>query len=158
MDSGPAGSAQHLYRTLLRHPGLFRRWTPFAGKLLAGKLVARDRELLILRTGWRCQAAYEWGHHVSLGRDAGLSDQEIERVKDGPDAPGWSPHDAALLRVADELHDGARVTDATWATLASTYDERQLIEIPMLVGHYQMVSYLINTLGIQGESGLPGLD
>jgi 4-carboxymuconolactone decarboxylase len=158
MELGPAGSAEHLYRTLLRHPGLFRRWTPFAGKLLAGKLPARDRELLILRTGWRSQAAYEWGHHVLLGREAGLSDPEIERVKVGPEVPEWSTHDAALLRAADELHDGARISDETWATLAATYDERQLLEVPMLVGHYQMVSYVINTLGIRGETGLPGLD
>jgi 4-carboxymuconolactone decarboxylase len=158
MALGPAGSAEHLYRTLLRHPGLFRQWTPFAGKLLAGKLPARDRELLILRTGWLCQAAYEWGHHVWLGREAGLSDAEIERVKGGPDLPGWSSHDAALLRAADELHDRAGITDETWATLAATYDERQLVEMPMLVGHYQMVSYVINTLGIRGEAGVPGLD
>jgi 4-carboxymuconolactone decarboxylase len=155
--SGPADSADHLYRTLVRHPGLFRRWVPFAGKLLAGKLAGRYRELLILRTGWRCQAAYEWGQHVIIGRRAGLGVEEIERVKLGPDAAGWSAHDAALLRTADELHDTSRLSDATWAELAATYDHRQLVEILMVVGHYHMVSYVLNGLGIQREPGVPGL-
>jgi 4-carboxymuconolactone decarboxylase len=157
-QSGPAGSADHLYRTLVRNPGLFRRWTPFAGKLLAGKLPGRDRELLILRTGWRCQAPYEWGQHVVLGRRAGLSDEEIERIKAGPDDERWTVGDAALIRAADELHDTSGLSDATWATLQAIYDERQLIEVLMVVGHYHMVSYLINGLGIQREPGVPGLD
>jgi 4-carboxymuconolactone decarboxylase len=157
-SSGPAASADNLYRTLVRNPGVFRRWTPFAGKLFAGKLPARDRELLILRTGWRTRAAYEWGQHVTLGQHAGLTDDEIERVKAGPDDERWTADDAALLRAADELHDTSALSDATWAALAAVYDERQLIEVIMVVGHYHMVSYLINGLGIQREPGVPGLD
>ena len=114
----------------MRHPGLFRKWLPFGGKLLAGKIPPRDRELLILRTGWRCGAEYEWGQHAVIGRAAGLTDDEIRRVQDGPDAPGWSAADATLLRAADELHDDSCITDATWDALAARYDERQLIELP----------------------------
>src|SRR5919107_5997737 len=61
---GPAAGATNIFTTLVRRPGLFRKWMPFGGKLLAGKLPARDRELLILRTGLRCGSAYEWGQHV----------------------------------------------------------------------------------------------
>lgn len=153
----PGAEAVNIFETLVRHPGLYRRWMPFAGKLLGGKLPARDRELLILRTGWRCRSPYEWGQHVRLAKAAGLSDDEIERVATGPDAPEWTPFDRTLLTAADELHDDACIGDRMWAELADQYDERQLIEVPMLVGHYHMVAFTLNSLGVQREPGVPGL-
>ena len=152
----PGTAAANIFTTLVRHPGLFRRWLPFAGKLLAGKLPPRERELLILRTGWHCRSEYEWGQHVVLGRQAGLVDEEIRRVRAGPDAPGWDKWDATLLRAADELHADSIVSDATWAALAERYDERQLIELVMLVGHYHLVAFSLNSLGVQREPGVPG--
>lgn len=154
---GP-GPTVNIFATLARHPGLFRKWLPFGGKLLAGKLPARERELLILRTGWRCRAEYEWAQHVPIARRAGLTDEEIERVKAGPDAPGWDRFDAVLLRAADELKDDSCITDATWSALAERYDERELIEVPMVVGHYLLVSGVLNSLGVPLESGVVGFD
>src|SRR5688572_24410947 len=104
---GPAAGATHIFTTLVRHPGLFRRWLPFGGKLLAGKLPARDRELLILRTAWNCRSTYEWGQHVRIARSAGVDDADIARVAGGPGAEGWSAHDALLMAAADELHGDA---------------------------------------------------
>jgi 4-carboxymuconolactone decarboxylase len=153
----PNAEAVNIFATLVRYPGLYRRWMPFAGKLLAGKLPARDRELLILRSAWRCASSYEWGQHVRLAKQTGISDEEIARIATGPDAPGWAPLDRALLSAVDELHDDACVTDATWATLASRYDERQMIELPMLVGQYHMLAFALNSLGVQREPGVPGL-
>lgn len=151
-------SAANIFATLVRHPGLFRHWLPFGGKLLSGKLPMRDRELLILRTGWRCQSEYEWGQHAIIGRSAGITDDELTRITAGPDAPGWSELDALLLRAADELHDDACISDATWATLAEHYknDDAKLIEIPMVVGHYHLVAFSLNTLGVQREAGVAG--
>jgi alkylhydroperoxidase family enzyme len=154
----PGATASNIFATLVRHPGLFRKWLPFGGKMLAGRLSARDRELAILRTGWLCRSDYEWGQHVLLARRAGITDAEIERVRQGPDAPGWSEVEAALLRATDELHDGACIGDATWAILAAHYDERQLIEVPMLVGEYHLVAFTLNSLGVQREPGVPGLE
>jgi alkylhydroperoxidase family enzyme len=148
---GDTRGAVNIFRTLVRHPGLFRRWLPFGGKLLVGKLPARDRELMILRTGWNCQADYEWAQHVVIARRTGITDDEIARIKEGPDASGWAAWDATLLRAADELHGDSVLSDATWAALAEVYDERQLIEVPMLVGHYHMVAYALNSLGVQVE-------
>ena len=152
------GMANNIFTTLVRHPGLFEKWLRFGGKVLSGRLPARDRELLILRTGWRCRSVYEWGQHVLIARAAGLTDEEIRRVQEGPDAPGWSDLDAALLRTADELHDDSCITDATWAALAAAYDEKQLIEIPMVVGQYHLVSFCLNSFGVQREAGVPGFD
>ena len=148
--------AANIFATLVRHPGLFRKWMPFGGKLLSGRIPARERELLILRTGWNCRSEYEWAQHVLIGRASGLRDDEIERVKGGPDDPAWDAFDATLLRAADELHADACVTDATWAAVAERYDEKQLIELPMLVGQYHHVAMTLNSLGVQREPGLPG--
>jgi alkylhydroperoxidase family enzyme len=153
----PNAEAVNIFDTLVRHPGLFRRWMPFAGKLLTGKLPARDRELLILRTAWHCRSPYEWGQHVRLAKAAGISDDEIQRVVAGPDEHDWAPFDRTLLSAADELHSDACITDRTWAALAERYDERQLIEVPMLVGHYHMVAFALNSLGVQREPGVADL-
>jgi alkylhydroperoxidase family enzyme len=150
--------AQNIFTTLVRHPGLFRKWIPFAGKLLAGKLPARDRELLILRTGYRCRSDYEWGQHVVIGLASGVDEEELPRIQEGADADGWSERDAALLRAADELHDDSCISDETWDLLATIYDEKQLIEIPMVVGHYHLVAFTLRSLGVQREPGVPGFD
>jgi 4-carboxymuconolactone decarboxylase len=150
--------ASNIFLTLVRHPGLFRRWLPFGGKLLAGKLPPRERELLILRTGWLCQAEYEWAQHRLIALSVGLSEEEIDWVREGPDAAGWDAFDATLLRAADELHAKARISDDTWQALADRYDERQLIEVPMLVGHYHMVAFTLNSLGVPVEEGIDGFD
>ncbi len=151
-----AGPTQNIFRTLARHPGLFRKWMPFGGKLLNGKLPARERELAILRVGWLCRSDYEWGQHVPIGRRAGLTEDEIARIPSGPKGSGWSELDRAILSATDELHESACIADATWVRLAAEYDEKQLIELVMCVGQYHLVSFALNTFGVQREEGVVG--
>jgi alkylhydroperoxidase family enzyme len=128
---------------------------PFAaGILVEGQLPARVRELAILRTGWNCRSEYEFGQHAVLARKVGVSDEDIVRVQSGPNAEGWTELESAMLRAADELHADACITDETWATLAEYLDDRQLIEVPVLVGQYHLVAYMLNSLGIELEPGL----
>ena len=148
----------NIFATFARHPALFSAWLPFGGFLLGrGVLPARERELLILRTGFNCGSSYEWGQHVRIAADIGVPREEVLRVADGPGAPGWSPADAALLRAADELHADSKISDATWVELANAYDERGLIEISMLVGHYHLVAFTLNSLEVELDAGLEGL-
>jgi alkylhydroperoxidase family enzyme len=148
----------NIFPTLARHEELFRAWLPFGGFLLGGGVLpARERELLILRTGHNCGCAYEWGQHVHIAEALGMGREEILRVAEGPGGEGWSEADAALLRAADELHDRAKISDATWARLMERYDERGLIELTMLVGHYHMVAYALNSLEVELDDGLEGL-
>jgi alkylhydroperoxidase family enzyme len=148
----------NIFSTLARHKSLFTRWMRFGGYLLGGGVLpARERELLILRTGYNCGSAYEWGQHVRLGLAVGLSRADIERVADGPEADGWSEADRALLRAADELNRDAKISANTWARLASAYDEQGLIEITMLVGQYHMVAFALNSLEVELDEGLEGL-
>jgi len=149
----PDGTELNIFTTLARHPRLMKRWSAFGGVLLyGGALPARERELVILRTGYLCRAPYEWGQHVEIAKAAGLTDGEIARIADGPGADGWVPADADLLRATDELHLDSRISDPTWTSLAVRWDEQQLIEVCMVVGQYHLVSFTLNSLGVEPES------
>lgn len=151
------GRVLNIFATLAHHPDLLRRWLVFGTHVLAkSTLGPRERELLILRTGWNCRAEYEWGQHVVIGRQCGLTDDEIQRITAGPDAPGWDPFDAALLRAADELHRDSRIGDATWQALRARYDTKQLMDVIFAVGQYTLVSMALNTLGVQLDEGIAG--
>lgn len=144
--------------TMLKYPALYKRHTELAIQLYKGAIRPRDRELVILRVGWLCQAPWEWGEHVKLAkRLGGLTDEEIARVTVGSIAPEWNDHDSALLRAVEELHADAMISDKTWNVLSRSLDERQLLELPILVGQYQGVAYLQNSTRFRLIPGNPGL-
>jgi alkylhydroperoxidase family enzyme len=149
----------NIFATLARHPDLFNAWLPYGGFLLgrAAVLPRRERELLILRTGCNCGSSYEWGQHVRIAERLKMPREEILRVAAGPRAAGWSDDDATLLLAADELHEQAKISDETFARLRERYDERGLIEIAMLVGHYHMVAFALNSLEVELDEGLEAL-
>src|SRR5439155_411634 len=102
-DGGPAPIGA-MFSVLVRHPALYRAWATFTTELrLVQTLSGRDRELIVLRTGWRCQAPYEWGQHVRMALNQGLTHEEIERVIAGPDDPDWDEYEGHLVRSVDEL-------------------------------------------------------
>ena len=151
------GRVLNIYATLAHHPKLLKRWSVFGTHVLyKSTLPPRERELLILRVGWLCRSEYEWGQHVIIAKNAGLADEEIARVKDGPDADGWSEDDRALLRAADELRGDAFIRDATWEALSQRFDTKQMIDIVFTVGQYNLVSMALNTLGVQLDEGVKG--
>ena len=112
---------------------------------------------VVRATGEGGAASTVSGPVAALAQEAGISDAEIRRVVAGPDAPGWSEHERALLRATDELHEDACIADGTWAELSAAYTVEQLIEVPMLVGQYHLVSFTLNSLGVQREPGVVGL-
>ncbi len=147
--------SMHIFTTMANHPGLLRRYLPFGGKLLnGGSIDARQRELLILRTGWNTGSDYEWGQHVRIGLLAGLTDGEIEQVATGPAADGWSSADAALLTACDELCTHHVISDPTWDALTGLLDTKQLVELTLLVGHYVMIAGMLNSLRVQRDPGV----
>lgn len=151
------GTVFNIFKTLAHHPDLFRRWLVFGNHVLfKSTLPPRERELIILRIGWLCEAEYEWAQHVVIGKEAGLTAEEIERIKAGPNARGWSQPDKLLLQATDELRRDACISDPTWRGLSSHFDTKQLMDVVFAVGQYNLVSMALNTLGVQLDDGLEG--
>jgi 4-carboxymuconolactone decarboxylase len=145
----------NIFTTLARHKSLFWPWLAFAGKLLAGKLSARHRELVILRTAYRCGCDYERRHHRDIALEAGFREEELDAIERDPKEYGWSESDRLVLDVVDELHADNRISDATWTRMRVQFSETQLIELVMLVGHYHMVAFTLNALRVEVEPGEP---
>ena len=146
---GPPG----LFATLGRHRRLFRPWLRFASRLMpGGKLPRRDSELVILRVAHLCGSDYEWGHHERIALRYDLTSADVQRVRDGADAPGWDARQTAILRAVDELHETRTLGDAGWDALrAAGLSETELIELPMLVGHYEMLAMTLNALRVEPD-------
>jgi alkylhydroperoxidase family enzyme len=146
------GDPPRIFSTLARHPLLFYRWLPFGSAFLFGSELPRgDVELAILRTAWNCASRYEYAQHVALAERTGLGKDAIERVPKGPAASGWTSRQALLLRATDELHRHRVISDPTWEALAAELQPRQLIELCLLVGHYEMLAMTLNSLGVEPE-------
>ncbi len=148
------GSVINIFRTLARHPKLLKRWSVFGNHVLYGStLPARERELIILRTGYLCGSGYEWAQHVAIARRSGVSDAEIEHLVEGPDATNWNADDRLLLQAADELVSDKFISGPTWEALAGRWNQQQLMDIVFTVGQYTLVSMALNTFGVQIEEG-----
>ena len=153
------GREFNIFKTLMNHPDLAKRWLVFANHILGkSTLPVRERELIILRIGYLCQAGYEWGQHVEIARAADMTDAEIRSAKTGPDTPGLSAADRLLLQATDELHADAFVSDATWQGLTEHFSTQQLMDIVFTIGQYNLVSMVLNSFGVQLDDGLPGWD
>jgi 4-carboxymuconolactone decarboxylase len=143
-----------LFRTLAVHDQLMSRMRPLgAGILGHGRVEPRDREIIIHRTCSRTGAEYEWGVHViAYGKPLGLTDEQIAATVHGThDDPAWSERDSLLIRLADELHDTAGVSDALWAALAESFTDDQLLELVITAGWYRLLSLVINAVQVQRE-------
>ncbi|WP_395327599.1 carboxymuconolactone decarboxylase family protein [Novosphingobium sp. BL-8H] len=138
----------------LRHPGMFKGQMVLGIELAArGTIPGRERELMILRLARLAGAPFEWCEHVDIGKAFGITTEEIERVLEGSSATGWSEHESAMLRAVEELVADHCMANSTWDTLAKTWDEKQMLEVPMLVGSYLMTALQQNTLKIQPKGG-----
>ena len=141
--------------TYARYPALAGAMLPYTEFLLTkSTLPPRHRELLWLRAAWLARSDYVWAQRAPAGRRAGVTDVELARIALGPDAPGWEPFEAALLRAADELHVDAFVSDATWAKLAARYDANQLTDLVYGVGEIAMHAGFASTLKVEIEPEL----
>ncbi len=159
LDGLSAGmsSALNIFTTLGHHPRLLKRWSAFGGVLLQrGELEPREREILILRTGWNCGSDYEWGQHKPIGLAVGLTEKQVDATTLDPAAAGWSDDDALLITAADELHNANTVSDATYVALEKRYNKKQIIELLMVVGQYHLVSMTLNSLGVVRDDGVEG--
>lgn len=157
------GTAYNVFRTMAAKPKALERFLGWASYILSrhNSLSERDRELVILRTGHNCRAGYEWAQHAAIGKRAGLSDDELERIKAGPADPAWPPRDTAMLAACDDLTGDFFVSETNWAKLMAHFSEEQCMDLVYTVGQYTQVSMLLNSFGVQLDAGLsldPDLD
>jgi alkylhydroperoxidase family enzyme len=148
------GRYLNIFRTLVREPKAFKGFLAWGNYVLSRRnaLPEREREIVILRTGYLCKSGYEWTQHVIIGKRSGLSDDEIARLKKGAGA-GWSAADAALITASDELHNDQFISDATWAALGKHFTQKQCMDVVFTVGQYTQVSMILNSFGIQLDEG-----
>jgi AhpD family alkylhydroperoxidase len=148
VGSGPP----NLFTTLGRHRRLFRPWLRFAARLMPrGTLPRRDSELVILRVAHNCACDYERRQHEAIALREGLTSTEIERTTADPATSEWTTREGALLRAADELHESRTLSDELWSDLRAQLSETELIELCMLVGHYEMLAMTLNGLRVQPD-------
>jgi alkylhydroperoxidase family enzyme len=154
----PPAEVPEFMATFLRHPDLVRGHAQLALQLFKGTLPLRDREMAVLRICWLCQSPFEWSEHIAVGKAvAGLTSEDIERIAQGAEASGWSEHDRAVLRAVDGFHATGTLSDEVWASLAASYSDKQLIELPILIGQYQGLCYLANACRFQLPAGSKGM-
>ncbi|MEE9417158.1 MAG: carboxymuconolactone decarboxylase family protein [Acidimicrobiales bacterium] len=153
------GTVLNIFRTLANHPDLARRWLVFGNHVLAkSTLSPRVRELVILRTGWRCNSEYEWGQHVLIAQGLGIDDDEIARLMLDEVGDGWVESEACAIRATDELHAAQEISSDTWNTLSRHYDREQMMDLVFAVGQYTLVSMALNSFGVQRDSGVAGFE
>lgn len=146
----------HLFSTLARQRGLFRGWLVFASRLMpGGRLSRHETELVILRVAHLRDCSYERAHHLRLGRKVGIDATIAARIDAGPTAPGWSPRHRAMLAAVDALVQTRTLDDQQWTDVRAVLDERELIELCMLVGHYEMLATTISALRIAPDEHAP---
>jgi AhpD family alkylhydroperoxidase len=141
-----------VFAELDHHPRLFRVWLPFSTVLLyGGSLPARDTELVILRTAWLTGCRYEWVQHASLARRRGLDEAAVAASAVGAPDTAFSPHQRLLLEAVEDLHHDRRLRATTQEALHGVLDDRQLIELCILVGAYEMLAMLLTSRGVPPE-------
>jgi alkylhydroperoxidase family enzyme len=146
------GSIYNIRGTMTRYRKLRLKWILLASHVtFNSSLPQRDKEILILRNAFLNGAEYEWNHHVLVGRRAGLSNEEIERIKLGSESQEWSKFDRILLRAVDELYNNSILSDLTWKSLSEKYDINQLMDVIFVVGSYNMLAMFMNSFGLQTE-------
>jgi alkylhydroperoxidase family enzyme len=150
----PGVETLKLFRTVAHNPAVLERFRTIGAYLLNfGTVDPLEREVLLHRTCARCGCEYEWGvHAVAYGRPLGLSEEQLRAtVFEGPDSPQWSDRQRLLVRLADELHETATVSEQLWMELAACWDDAQLIELIATAGFYHLVSFTANATGVTPE-------
>ncbi len=141
--------------TLVHHPVLAGPFLAFNNVILRTPTLApRHRELLVLRVAWRTRSKYEWIQHARLRERYDITLADVEAIARGEPLDSWSELERALVTAAGELIDDACISDATWATLAADFDERQLVEVVFTVGTYTLLAMAFNSFGMEMEAGV----
>lgn len=147
------GRVINLFKALAHSEKIARDWNRFGTTLLyKGQLRADWRELAIIRVGELAQSAYELAAHRAIGRNAGLTAEQVEAVADWKDAGVFDEQELAILRFTDEVALNFAASDEAYAAVAEFLTDEQIVELTVNVGFYGMVVRTLETLQVDAES------
>jgi alkylhydroperoxidase family enzyme len=143
-----------LFKALVNSPGGARAFSALGQFIRYGsKLDPRLRELAILQVGWLARSPYEWSHHVKIGHDFGVSDDDIRGLIDesaGRES-GLDPLARSILRAAREMTEQGAMTDATFAEVQAALGNEQVVDLTLTIAFYNAVVRVLATLRIDVE-------
>ncbi len=144
----------NLFRALVHSPNAARGWSTIGHYIRHGsKLDPRLREMAILQVGYVARAPYEWSHHVKIGRDFGVSDDDIRAIIAETEgrATGLDPFDKTVLKAAREMAGDLAVSDTTFAALRQKLDTELLTDLVLTIAFYCAVVRVLATMQIDVE-------
>ena len=142
----------HLYRAMVNAPGITRAFLGLANQIRhASKLDARLRELAILQVAWDTRSAYEWSHHVKIGRNFGITDADLRAISSGDWQALQADAQAVLAAAAGIVRDGD-LPDAQVETLRATFGEEILTELLLICSIYVGLARFLHVARIEVEA------
>jgi 4-carboxymuconolactone decarboxylase len=145
----------NVFTTFARHPDLLRRWRVFAAHVLfKSELPPVDRELIILRIGFRNRCEYEFAQHAREARTLGMGPDDIQQLLGDPATALLPEQSRLLLSAVDELFDASIISDSTWSALSAFYNDRQMMDLVFTAGAYNLVSWALNSFGVEPDPEL----
>jgi alkylhydroperoxidase family enzyme len=140
----------NLYRAMANAPGIARAFLGLANEIRhRSRLDPRLREIVILRIAWITRSAYEWSHHVKIGRDFGVTDSDMALVMDPAAATGA---EGAVVRAASIIAAGdGTLPEPALAALRAHLTEDALTELLLIAALYVGLARFIRAAGIEVE-------
>jgi alkylhydroperoxidase family enzyme len=144
----------NLFRALVNSPDGARGWSAVGHYIRFGsKLDPRLRELAILQVGYVARSPYEYSHHVKIGHDFGVTDDDIRAMaaETAGRASDLDPLAKTVLQAAREMTTELAISDATFAALREELDTEHLTDLVLTIAFYNAVVRILATLQIDVE-------
>lgn len=134
----------NVYKTMAHRPDLLAAWAPLREHVVVATALGKvSSEVVILRTGHRLGAAYEWAHHVSRARACGMEDARIRSIAGTPDI--MEPKDRILARAVDDLIDRNALSAESQEALLRDFGKDAMFDLIATVGFYTTLAYIVNS-------------
>jgi alkylhydroperoxidase family enzyme len=144
----------NLFRALANSPDALRRHSAFGAWIRHEcELDPRLRELAILQVGYLTASPYEWSHHIKIGHDFGVSDEDVAALiaDTAGQEHGLGELESAVLAAARQITTDMHMADETWAFLHERLGKARLVDLVMVVSFYNAVVRILGTLQIDVE-------
>jgi uncharacterized peroxidase-related enzyme len=152
------GTVMNLFRVLAHTPNLLRRLLAYSSLMRFHlTLDPQLRELAILTVGRLCRATYEESHHWNIARSAGVPRDKLDALPEYERSPLFTERERAVIRYSVEATRDVRVSDATFDALRTFLDAPRIVELVQLVAYYNMISRILEPLGVELEAGFARL-